>query len=332
MDGAGRFVAWMGKALSTLRTGSAIEAALTSTFVVSGTAALLIAAFSVILPRTPPAVNTEAKFAPFEAMKLLAVSSILVVFIVTLLDSLLHSCYFFWTGPFFTEIGLPQNWIAPAMSIGQVAEVLAVATLGLFLKRLGWRMTMVIGVLGQGLRFVIYSMGTPRLLWLVIASNIFHGFAYACLFATVYIFVDETFPKDAHASAQGLFNILILGVGPFQGNFLRGWLGIVFGTTRVIDGETVEVVRFHWENRSGGPQRRSRRRKLTKHMGERARLARSPSAIRHGASHENGAIDRLRRNQKLMIRTKNAQIDKADRNGCAQGRRPTALRLSERTV
>ena len=37
------------------------------------------------------------------------------------------------------------------------------------------------------------------------------------LFATVYIFVDEYFPKDVRSSAQGLFNFLILGAGPFFG-------------------------------------------------------------------------------------------------------------------
>ena len=47
-----------------------------------------------------------------------------------------------------------------------------------------------------------------------------HGICYAFFFATVYIFVDEYFPKDARASAQGLFNALILGVGPFVANFL----------------------------------------------------------------------------------------------------------------
>ena len=57
----------------------------------------------------------------------------------------------------------------------------------------------------------------PAWLWLVILSNIVHGFAYAFFFATVYIFVDENFPKDVRTSAQSLFNLLILGLGPFVG-------------------------------------------------------------------------------------------------------------------
>lgn len=225
MAEAGGFVAWLGKALSTPKTGQAMELALTSTFLVSGVTSLVLAAFCLTLPHTPPAKDEGAKFAPLEALKLLAVPSILVLFIVTLLDSFIHYCYFFWTSPFFSAIGLPENWIAPAMSIGQIAEITTMASLGYFLKRLGWRKTMILGILGHVVRFGIYAIGSKETLWLVILSNVVHGFAYAFFFATVYIYVDENFPKDIRTSAQSLFNLLILGVGPFFGNFLWGWLG-----------------------------------------------------------------------------------------------------------
>ena len=45
----------------------------------------------------PAAQESGSSFAPLEAFKLLAVPSILVLFIVTFLDSLVHYCYFFWT-------------------------------------------------------------------------------------------------------------------------------------------------------------------------------------------------------------------------------------------
>jgi MFS family permease len=53
---------------------------------------------------------------------------------------------------------------------------------------------------------------------------------YAFFFAAVYIFVDEHFPKHARASAQGLFNLLILGLGPFFGSLLWGELADRFRT------------------------------------------------------------------------------------------------------
>jgi len=50
--------------------------------------------------------------------------------------------------------------------------------------------------------------------------NVLHGICYAFFFATLYIFVDEFFPKDARTSAQGLFNFLILGLGPIASRFV----------------------------------------------------------------------------------------------------------------
>ncbi|MHB1561209.1 MAG: MFS transporter [Isosphaeraceae bacterium] len=227
MAEAGGFVAWMGKALGTLKTGPAMKLALASTFTVSGVASLVLAGFSLLLPHTPPPKSAPT-FAPIEAFKLLKVPAILILFIVTFLDSLVHNQYFYWTSRYLPKIGLPSNWIAPAMSIGQIAEILTMAALGLVLKRLGWRTTMIIGLLGHVARFGIYAIGTESTLWLVILSNVVHGLAYAFFFATVYIFVDENFPKEVRTSAQSLFNLLILGVGPLASNFLSARLSTLF--------------------------------------------------------------------------------------------------------
>jgi nucleoside transporter len=227
IDQAGGFISWMGTALGTLKEGEAMREALTSTFAVSGIASLVLAAFSLTLPHTPPP-KSASSFAPAEALKLLKVPAIMVLFVVTFLDSLVHYQYFFWTSRYLTTIGLPENWVTPAMSIGQVAEILTMAGLGLVLKKLGWRTTMILGLLGHVIRFGIYAIGTRETLWLVILSNVVHGFAYAFFFATVYIFVDENFPKDVRTSAQSLFNLLILGLGPLASNFLSGALGDAF--------------------------------------------------------------------------------------------------------
>jgi MFS family permease len=54
--------------------------------------------------------------------------------------------------------------------------------------------------------------------------NVLHGICYAFFFATVYIFVDAHFPKDARSSAQGLFNVMILGVGALVANSVCPYL------------------------------------------------------------------------------------------------------------
>ena len=213
--------------------GPELETALTSIFIVAGLASLALSALSMGLPHTPPARGQgAARNAPFEAIRLLAVPSILVLFVVTFLDAVVHQCYFQWTSPFLERAGLPPNWIMAAMGIGQVAEIATMAVLGLVLRRLGWRTTLAVGIAAHALRFFVYAIGEP--LWMMVAINLVHGMCYAFFFAAVYIFVDEQFPKDSRASAQGLFNLLILGLGPFVGSLVWGALGDRF---RLADGQ-----------------------------------------------------------------------------------------------
>ena len=63
-------------------------------FTVAGIAALVTAAYCLTLPSTPPVKSEGEAFAPLKAFKLLAVPTILVLFIVTFLDSLVHNCLF----------------------------------------------------------------------------------------------------------------------------------------------------------------------------------------------------------------------------------------------
>src|SRR5439155_16091628 len=86
---------------------------------------------------------------------------------------------------------------------------------------------------GLAVRFGIFALAPVPAL--VVAINVLHGICYAFFFATVYIFVDEFFPKDARSSAQGLFNFLILGLGPFVGNFVWPQLGNIFKSDGAIE-------------------------------------------------------------------------------------------------
>jgi MFS family permease len=143
---------------------------------------------------------------------------------VTFADAAVHQCFFSWTARFLeTRVGIPANWVMPVMSIGQIAEILTMFVLGACLKTLGWRWTMVIGILGHAARFAVFAFAADYP-WLVVSINVLHGICYAFFFATVYIFVDEYFPKDIRSSAQGLFNLMILGFGPLVANLGAPWL------------------------------------------------------------------------------------------------------------
>ena len=225
------FVAWLGTVLSSGLTGQALQNGTRWTFIVAGIASLALAAFSLALPHTPPRKIEvgENRFAWLEAGKLLRHPFVLVLWIVTFVDAFVHNSYFNWTGTFLGTkvesggVGIPGNWIMPVMSIGQIAEILTMIILGATLKRLGWRMTMVVGILGHAARFAVYAF-VPQHKEMIILVQVLHGICYAFFFATVYIFVDEYFPKDARASAQGLFNVMILGIGSLAANSVCPYL------------------------------------------------------------------------------------------------------------
>jgi nucleoside transporter len=220
--------------------GAAFNHALSYIFIVAGGASIVLGFFSLALPHTPPRTVNEGAgegLAWREALKFLVARPFLVVlFVVTFLDSAIHNGYFLMAGSFLAQIGVkPQN-IMPIMSIGQVAEILAMAALGVCLKSLGWKWTMTIGILGHGARFLVFSFFSQSIP-LVVAVQVLHGICYAFFFAAVYIFVDVVFPKDVRTSAQGIFNLLILGFGDLAAK----WIFIPLQARLTYDG----VVDFH---------------------------------------------------------------------------------------
>jgi MFS family permease len=223
-------VDWLGTVLGSGLSGPALQHGTRWTFIVAGICSLVLAVYSLTLPHTPPKkIETGAdRFAWLEAFKLLKQPFVLVLWLVTFVDAFVLYTYFNWTGTFLATkpeangVGIPGNWIMPVMSLGQIAEMLTMFILGATLKRLGWRTTMAIGILGHAARFAIYAFAPQA--FPVIVIQLVHGICYAFFFATVYIFADEYFPKDVRASAQGLFNMMVLGVGALVANSICPYL------------------------------------------------------------------------------------------------------------
>jgi predicted MFS family arabinose efflux permease len=209
------FVNWLGTAFASPMEGAKLITGTRWTFYVAGIASLALAAFSLTLPNTPPKKGTPGdSLAMVKAFKVLKHPVILVLWVVTLIDSFVHNTYFFHTDNFLksASVGIGANWTQAVMSVGQVAEILTMIVLGATLKKLGWKITMLVGIAGHALRFGVYSF-LPEQQWLMITVQLIHGICYAFYFATVYIFVEKAFPNDIRTSAQGLFNLMIFGLG-----------------------------------------------------------------------------------------------------------------------
>lgn len=191
-------------------------------FLVAAIVSFALAAYSLTLPHTPPKKDAAGAdpLAWREAIKLLGVPFVGVLFVVTFIDSVIHNGYFVMADAFLTQrVGIAGNLSMLVLSLGQLAEILTMFVLGGVLIRLGWKATMIIGILGHAARFSVFAFFADSVP-VIIAVQLLHGVCYAFFFATVYIFVDAVFPKDVRSSAQGLFNLLILGVGAVAASFL----------------------------------------------------------------------------------------------------------------
>ena len=189
----------------------------------SGLISLCYGAFCFLLPNTPPKKDAVEKLAFKKAFELFQYSSFTILVLASLAVSIIHQIYFLQTGPFLSSIGIPDSQIGPAMTIGQFAEIITMAYLGYFLKRIGFKKVITIGIGAYCLRYAIF--GTELFpVWVVVLSQAFHGFCYAFFFAAAYIYVDKIAEDDVRHSAQTVFGIIILGGGPVIGGWLSGYL------------------------------------------------------------------------------------------------------------
>ena len=227
-------------------------ARLADTLKVSGIIAFLYAGFCFLLPHTPPKKEGVEKLAFKKAFSLLSHRSFAVLVAASLPIAVIHQIYFMQTGPFFeNQLGMLVTYIAPAMTVGQFAEIGFLAMLGLLLVRLGFKWTITLGALAYFSRYAIWGLislqeasgpsvdAAGQFVWTMplmigVFSQILHGLCYACFFASAFMYVDRIADDDIRNSAQTVFGIIILGVGPMIAGPFLGLLGNVFGEAGVV--------------------------------------------------------------------------------------------------
>jgi nucleoside transporter len=192
---------------------------------VAGVLAILYGLWAAFaLPRTPPTRNRQHPFAFARAFSLLKHPDFLVVTLVALPIAMIHQIYFIRTGPFIQALGFSESHVGPILSIGQFSEIFFLSILGFLLSRLGYKWTLVLGTLAYAARFALFAMATPDTRWILLAANTLHGLCYGCFFAGAFIYVEKVATPDIRHSAQTVFGIIILGLGPVLAGVYNQWL------------------------------------------------------------------------------------------------------------
>lgn len=212
------------------------------TFLLAGASSIVLSLYAWTLPETP--VHASDQKAWTAALRSLGRPFLLVLWLVSMLDAVIHDLYFMWTAGYLQAVGVHQKWVMPVMSLAQLVEIAGMMLLGPVLMRLGWKRTLLLDLSGQVLRFVLF-VGCPSPLGLA-AGIVLHGLIYAFFFATVYIFVDEFMPRAVRSSAQGLFNLMSLGIGPVASRLIAPFL-FAWHCTNIESGRSVDYqTLFLW--------------------------------------------------------------------------------------
>lgn len=198
------------------------------------------------LPHTPPARGAQ-KNATFEALGEVGRQPLLTLFLLAVPVSCIHQFYFVHTESF---LGAKQA-SAPAsfqtffgegggglMTIGQMSEVLVLGAIPLVAKSLSRKSLLAVGLAAYALRMALFAfvdvLPLPTMLTLVLGIAL-HGLCFGCFIFVAFMVVDEETSSDVRASAQNLFNLVIVGIGVIVGSLIAGKVAELASADGVLD-------------------------------------------------------------------------------------------------
>ncbi len=187
--------------------------------------ALLLAAYALCLPRTPPTRLGRGPLEALAALGMLRQRNFATLFAVGTISGALFQINVILQGLFFTSksgLGLEPAQANLATSVSQLLELALFPLLALLLARFGLRTVLLVGIAAWPLRFAAYLAGHP--LALVVGAQLLHGVSVVLGSMTMQIAVDELASRDRRASTQGLLVMGSAGVGALSGQLACGAL------------------------------------------------------------------------------------------------------------
>ena len=191
-----------------------------SIFWLAGICSLALGVYSFFLPTTPPPakgkpIDVRALFM-VDAFSLLKKPAFLVFIICSTLICIPLAYYYALTSNYLSNSG----FVAPAstMSLGQMSEIVFMLLIPFFLRKLGVKYMILVGMLAWVTRYVLFAMGAPdQVAWMLFLGIILHGICYDFFFVTGFMYADRTASKDIKGQAQSMLVFFTQGIGMYFG-------------------------------------------------------------------------------------------------------------------
>jgi nucleoside transporter len=218
-----------GDALHAAQVAGKVDA-----FTLSAILGAVMGLYCLTLPHTPPTKDAAHRNATFEALGEIRRQPLLSLFLLAVPVSCIHQFYFFHTEGFVHamegRLHMPAGFErvfgvggGGFMTIGQMTEVLVLGSMPFLAARFSRKTLLAIGLLGYAARMALFAYGqdSPALLLLGLAL---HGPIFGCFIFLSFMIVDEACSPDVRASAQSLYNLVIIGIGVIVGSKIAGWV------------------------------------------------------------------------------------------------------------
>lgn len=196
-------------------------------FYLAGAASIVFGLFALTLPHTPPrktgADVSLGEVLGLDALALMKKPSFAIFIVCMFLICIPLYFYFVMMGIYLTD--LRWEHMAAKMTLAQVSDVVFLLLLPVFLRLLGYKKTIVIGILAWALRYFALagSVGGGELQApLIYAAILMHGVCYDFLFIAGQLYVDDEANPRIRGAAQGFIAFILWGAGAFVGTLLAG--------------------------------------------------------------------------------------------------------------
>jgi nucleoside transporter len=202
---------------------------LKNTFAMASIASLLLGVFSFTLPKTPPVkdISGQSKsigsIIGLDAIKMLKNKNFLVFFISSILICIPLAFYYQNAHSFLEQTGLENT--TGKMAIGQVSEALFILLIPVLFARIGFKKTIMLGMVAWAVRYVMFAYGNgDNLTFMLIIGIALHGICYDFFFVAGQIYTDARAGEKYKNAAQGLVTLATYGVGMLIGFWVAGFI------------------------------------------------------------------------------------------------------------
>ena len=197
-------------------------------FRLSAVLGALMGVYCFFLPHTPPS-KTGRNNATLEALRAVKRQPLLTLFLLAVPVSCIHQFYFVHTEGFLhAKLQVPESFRTifgvgggGFMTIGQMVEVLVLGLIPLVAKKVTRRTLLAVGLIAYALRMALFAYAQDSGMWLLVGVGL-HGICFGCFIFVAFMIVDEETSSDVRASAQSLFNLVIIGIGIIVGSSIAG--------------------------------------------------------------------------------------------------------------